>query len=68
MEPLVKNLYKAAKKNDEFNLAIRKVDTGWKYPSFYQFSHNDELLRIAMAAVYMGWLVGRDEYTESDYE
>lgn len=60
----VKKLYKEAIKNIDFDTEmIIKDPLGYRKPNFF----SSEIVKIAYATAYYGWLLAKDEYKRENY-
>ena len=60
----VKRLYNEAKVNVDFHEALKKVREDYYKPGLF-WSEEEKIL---YASVYMGWLMGKDQYDRKNYE
>lgn len=58
MTELVKNVYKMAVKDDEFNEEMVKSNPDNKRPKWY----NDDIIKNLYASIYCGWLLGKGKH------
>lgn len=64
MKKIVKNLYKEAIANKEFDVAMYKQDpNGYVKPNIF----SKELTKIAYTAAYYGYLLGKGTYNRDNY-
>jgi hypothetical protein len=65
MKKAVRNLFNEANNNEEFKAEMKKIGEGdFARPSKFW----DVELKAIFASVYMGWLMGRGEYKEENYD
>jgi hypothetical protein len=64
MEDSVKNMYKEAKGNLEFQNDLKPHEPKRYKPRW----HWNELEKTLFATVYMGWLIAKGKYNESNYK
>ena len=64
MERAVKRLFTEAKNNKTFRQALKDVGEIHYKPSPFW----DKETKVLYASIYMGWLVGRGQYKESNYD
>lgn len=62
MEKKVRNLFRASKKDQEFIDDLLKNNES--APSLW----DEKETKIIYACIYMGWLMAKGKYKESDYE
>ncbi len=63
MEKSVKKMYKAAKSDYTFKEKLKEVDTNYSEPTMF----SPTMEKIAWAAIYFGYLIGKGKYIESEW-
>ena len=64
MDKKVKKLYKEALKNKQFNKEFKEQDSEYKKPNMF----SESLFKHFYVAIYEGWLIGKGEFKEEEYE
>ncbi len=64
MNKSVENLHNEAMENTKFEQELADAGEGHQKPSKFHCKN----IKIAYAAIYMGWRIGKGIYNESDYD
>jgi len=64
MNENVKKLFIAASKDNDFQVELSVHEKEYYKPSIFW----DDKKRVIYATIYMGWLIGKRKYNESDFK